>query len=525
MSIKTNCCFNLGEDIAYYETIERMELLFTNIKKKKDDLSLFIFYTTQFMKAIRLKNLNKIDHLLQIIEPLYSKLSEDVRKNQDQLITSKILDYYAIMAMYYIETENWAKSINFAKKKFELAEQISSNAEIMWAFCTKKTIYSKKNDYEQIKLVSIESLNYFKGKQNVFFMFQSSLDLAELFIDLAELKQAKHFIDQSQDLELDLSPTTDGILILKCNYWIDRGNLYKYLGQVKEAIFSINQGIDLALKLHKEYNYSRFLSNLYGFLGDIKTDLNEFDEALKLQIQALELRRERNETVPIFESVYQNIRVYLKLQNNNEAKKYLKEFDNLLAKQKSSYYLGVPIDYFRIIFNMAKAFVLISEKSSKGNSEAMTILENILNSSNYLGSSLILNLILPLIELYIQEYRFFQNIEIFQKIQSSIEKVSELAEKSNSISVRIHSLMLKGRFDIVLGKYDEYEESFQTALRLAKEFELKNFELVINNQLLNLHLELSQWQELVKTQSSLLERLEKVELIDYIKECQNTMLL
>ena len=153
------------------------------------------------------------------------------------------------------------------------------------------------------------------------------------------------------------------------------------------------------------------------------------------------------------------------------------------------------------------------------------LLESIIDSHYYPGTELLLDSLLPLIDLYIQEYKFFQNLEVFQKIQSLIEKLRKLAEKSNSIPVKIHSLVLSSRFDLVLGKFNDSELSLQDALSMAKEYELENFEKLISIQISNLRLELSQWQKLVNTQSSLLERLEKVELDDYIKNCQNNILL
>ena len=135
-----------------------------------------------------------------------------------------------------------------------------------------KIIYVTKNEYEQAKLVATERLNYFKRKQNLKYVFISSMDLASLLVNLPDLKAAKSYIDQSYLLLPNEMPLSDGFLRLNCGYWIVREMIYYYLGQDNDAISSITQGIEFAIKLNDNYDNSRFLSNFYGILGEIKAD-------------------------------------------------------------------------------------------------------------------------------------------------------------------------------------------------------------------------------------------------------------
>ena len=92
-----------------------------------------------------------------------------------------------------------------------------------------------------------------------------------------------------------------------------------------------------------------------------------------------------------------------------------------------------------------------------------------------------------------------------------------------SIPLKIESLILQGKFEIVLGNYLKFETHFNQAKDLASEYELENYKKWINKELTSFKSEIQKWQNLLKLNSSLYQRLEAVELETYVKDVRKIL--
>lgn len=124
------------------------------------------------------------------------------------------------------------------------------------------------------------------------------------------------------------------------------------------------------------------------------------------------------------ESSYQYIFIYLKIGNIRAAEINLENLEKIIIKLKE-YNIPSWKEEIRAKFDIGKANLLIYQRSSTTNSEAIKILRKVVANSS-IKVELVIDTLLPLIELILQEFKFFQNPATFDEISelfSTLRKI------------------------------------------------------------------------------------------------------
>ena len=214
------------------------------------------------------------------------------------------------------------------------------------------------------------------------------------------------------------------------------------------------------------------------------------------------------------------IRLFVKNNNVMEAENYLRRFESFVTKWNSEQ--AEYADLFNAYFSVAKATILIAKKSIKTNYEAQLLLRKIIEE-NRVKTEIIIDALLPLIEISIQEFKLFQNEETFNDIRNLVNNLNELVKQTSSISLKIQSLIIQGKINIILGNFNLFEQFFNEARAIAKEYDLTSVEKWIISELSNYHTELSKWQTIITSNVSIRERIELIQLEEYVKGVQHIL--
>lgn len=76
-----------------------------------------------------------------------------------------------------------------------------------------------------------------------------------------------------------------------------------------------------------------------------------------------------------------------------------------------------------------------------------------------------------------------------------------------------------------MGNFDEFEQNFNSGRELAREYDLESLENWIINEVSKFRIELEKQQQVIMTNSTLKERIAKVEIEDYINGLQDILKL
>ena len=83
--------------------------------------------------------------------------------------------------------------------------------------------------------------------------------------------------------------------------------------------------------------------------------------------------------------------------------------------------------------------------------------------------------------------------------------------------------MLQGKIALIQGDIKDFESYYQLALDLANKFELKFLKDKINNSLEELRKEISRYRSIINDETSLIERMNEVDVLEYIQWAKSEM--
>ena len=104
-----------------------------------------------------------------------------------------------------------------------------------------------------------------------------------------------------------------------------------------------------------------------------------------------------------------------------------------------------------------------------------------------------------------------------------INRLKEVGEKNNSILLKIYSLLLGGKLELIQGDIRRAGELYRKSLHIAQEYNLSEFISQSSDELDNLQRDLGNWEKLLQD-SSIKERIELINLEEYIKKGKEIIL-
>ena len=505
----------LRKDEVFYNTIKQLEYFFTTSMSNADEFSTLIFLMFKIERLTETKEYNEVNTLIKQAQEISEKLLVNLKLHSNKIIGQNLCVFYFILIQYYIEKKEWNKALFYCNLRLEVAKNIDIPFEIDGAYWNLSLFYQEQNQYQESLKIYKERLDYFKSIKNSQFLIVCYLELSNFWLTcFKNIKESINYNDKVSNILNLIKDQSENVLMNHINFYIQKGDLFSFMGHFKESILIYEIGITYALKISNEFQDSFLLAQFYEKIGNAYEELQNFTKAISYQSKALKLRLKSNDPHGLSSSYYLLIKLNLKLGMIDSSKNYLIQFDNLLEDWKN--YLNFV--YAFKIFDLAKAFVLLEEGTLKSNSDAQILLKSVLADSK-LNLVYELDAYLSLINLTILEFKAFQNMDTFREIEKLISNLKSLANNYNSIPLKIQSFILQGKLSLAKGDFTDFEENYNLSRNLAKEYELNNLEAWISNELNNFNLEILKWKNLIDTNSTL-KILEAVEIQDYIKLAQ-----
>ena len=486
-----------------------------------DYLTELIYTPLLIWRLLTKGSIDKIKSVIEHIESFLSPIVQESIQPANLLIKKFIINYYIDIAYYYKNIGQREKAFSYLKEALKQAKLLGNNFYLFTAFNNLLLFCIYNVDESEFLTYLEESEHFFENKQEKMIKDQIISKIAYEYMWNGRLKEALKYNDLVKEHIISIQSDEENAIYLKYLTSMCSGITHYFLGKIKESKRYYIETEQYAKIMFDKFDDPIPLSSVYGNIGETLLDSDKDDETFDYLHRGLMLRLQQPGAIThLSDTYYLLIKFFIKIGDIIDAEFHLKNFEEFITKWNKE---GVTLsNVFNAYYSISKAIVLISKKSMKTNSEAQLILKKIVDESN-VKTELIYGALLPLINLTIQEYKLFQSEEIFNNLKSQLNILNNLVKQTNSISLKIQFLFLQGKLNIILGNFDEVENYFNEAKEIAKEYQLTSFEKWINDELINFQGELKKWKMLITTNASLKDRIEMIELEEYVKGIQHIL--
>lgn len=315
-----------------------------------------------------------------------------------------------------------------------------------------------------------------------------------------------------------------GRKIVQCWNLLDVGNLYHLKGNLDLALIHFQKALSLLEEICDEFYFCQtflHIGRVYRSKGDNNTALGYYKRCLKL------LGKRKLRFGPETEGLtyYELIALMLDIKDINNAKGYFELFTQYYEKNEQSH------RFLNQWFKLSEALILKNSIRIKDKARAQQLFQEVINDPtsvfnlvNYLADSkktAMLNLCeILLFELKSSPDEITDNIEVFQEVKQLLNNLASLAKQQNSYPLLGDVTILQAKLALIEGNLSKAMELLAHAKIIAEKNELEFLHRRINIEENLLKTQLKTWENLIKKNAPLRERLAQAQVEEYIVEAK-----
>lgn len=404
-----------------------------------------------------------------------------------------IVNYHRSIAIY--ETVNNKKSIFYQLEAIGWIKRAQGKLDEALNYFHKmlnlaKEIHDEK--YIASSKFSIAFANFYKG----------DLDQATEYAQecLALFEKLKHFRGLS------------AVYSILGSIYRGKGEFDKSLKYYRKILTIYNENLDIQKGVTHSYCYAlRNIGWIYYYKNKIKKSIEYLREAVKVHKSLCEW----NNTIFDYDLVMFNLLLILsaiEMDDNQQIENSMKELSRFARKWPW-------IDYFR---KFGKALILKSKQRAKYRFQAQQIFEEILEVKFDYQIEFMIQV--NLCDLLLEELKYSGDEEILLEIQGLLNRISNLANNQRSITTLVTLYSLQAKLALFEGNAELSNELLTKAITIAENKGLELIEKKLKTQQNQLFNQLEEWKALFIKNSKLQERIEILNLKEYVTEAISEVL-
>jgi tetratricopeptide (TPR) repeat protein len=282
--------------------------------------------------------------------------------------------------------------------------------------------------------------------------------------------------------------------------------VHLFRGEVQKAL-ELN---DQAIKLSEKYRLSRIIGELIGQRGRLLFHLRDYKSALKCFKEALVEAKKLGLTLFEATTLYHLLVLLHRINDENLEKKVTKYLKQLKDLAQNSSHSGVDA-----LYKISQADHLKTKPRLKDKVKSQEIYQEISENENiafYARVSALLNLC----DLILFELKAVEDESLVHDLYKIFNKMTELT--LDNPPIRVELLILESKLALSLGKGELAQEYLEKAMNIAQEKQMLNLEAKIKQETDIMNTQISKWKKLSSENITLGEKLEQLEVTDYLKQ-------
>ena len=402
------------------------------------------------------------------------------------------------IGLHFSKNFNLSKALDYLDRSKKIFESLNNKYWLSFLYVFIGAISTNKGDYGEAESIIQKSVSISKSIN-----FKSGISLA--YLHLAGLYNSQGELQKSIEYDLKSLEIAESMNYLErlATLYNNMGIKYRKLGELDKAFNYFNK--TKAMKMGDPL----YLKGISDFqIGDTYFEKGELDKAHYHLQQAYIFFKNKEGPFSIL-SIERLINISLLQGNEKHARTLLEEL-----KEKISDYEGI---IGQGAYKLSKARILLASKRLRDKMKAEDILRELYdnrekNHQYYSSTAMYL-----LCEVLLDELRLYSEQVVLEEVKQLIEDIYTYAQKQHSYSQLISALILKSKFAILEGKFDQVPQILNQALLTAKEKKLDGLEKKIILEEESFNNQLEQWKGLITDNASHFERIEKMKLKKYIQ--------
>ncbi|MFX0083607.1 MAG: tetratricopeptide repeat protein [Candidatus Hodarchaeota archaeon] len=449
-----------------------------------------------------LLNEGKLEEALKLISEIEKKEEINPEEKLRILTLKGIISFFAgnFVDVLNLVEYLYKESIRL-KKPFDLAQSILLKFGTL-AFFTAEVSWKDIEKAEQI-LKSITQ--------------ELSSEIEETEALLLNLKGWMYYMEQEFDLALELFNKSYSLFEHYNRWtfmldWQSRLIAATYLekGELNLALDYLNRfmertkGGSLGIKRNSGGGFS--------LMGSVYYQKGDFDLAIEYVKKGLAIYEELNGHITgrIYATL---INIFMDKNSLKQAQEYLDRLYQYNEKNKQPVSIG--------FYQLSKARLLKSSTRTRDKANAETILKDIIDKYEgviKIGGSqfLFTDAIAEICDLYIEELRTTDNLEIVDDLQPYLTRLLKESERTKSYLQQAHVNLLQGQLALLQINLGDARRYLTVAQKIADEHGLQLLAQAISNEHDILLEQLEKWENLEKQEAPISERLNLISLNETI---------
>ncbi|MFX0095480.1 MAG: tetratricopeptide repeat protein, partial [Candidatus Hodarchaeota archaeon] len=404
---------------------------------------------------------------------------------------------------FYFTKGNWEQAQDFCQRALTLNKTLNNNSETARNINLMGWIYHAKGEIDIALDYFQKGLTFAKASDNAGVVALSLNNIGTIHYMNGEVDMALDYRKQALSvIKANGSPQD----IAHCLHVL--GWTYLYKGETETALDYSQQALVIAETVGSPRDIAHYLTDV-GWIYRVK---GELDTALNYMKRALNILEVNHITTEKFYNLFLLLLATLDHQEPTQAHAYLTQL-----KQVSTYTQ-------QIWTRVAEALVLKQSSRLIDKVQAQTILREILNSSantNDFPGLVEINLC----DLLLFEVKSTGDSEAWNEAKNLIQQLYIQAKDQQVFPQMVEALLLQAKFAAIDGKLQHALKAFDQARDIATEKHLGLLNQKTDKEQKKFENEFEKWQDLIKSNASLQERLEHAQMDDYIKEVQRKLAL
>ncbi|MHA1991350.1 MAG: tetratricopeptide repeat protein [Candidatus Hodarchaeales archaeon] len=501
---KINALFDLSRQKEISDYLEIVKAKFENDVSKETLLALLVLENLSLSFLIFLEKALKISTKAE-------KIVTELKEIKEPSIINWIGRYYFAYGILLHRKGQHSEAIDQFIQSLPMFEASASSVEVVWTLINIGASYiiiGKKNKASEYLDRGLSVARSLGNKHSIGKIFTLK---SIIFFDNGEFTKGIEYAQEGLSLFRELKDKNSIAIVL-----LNLGELYETKGDLEGALSYYQE----ALELFNEIEQINFIGTVYGRIGSVyrlKGAIQQAKENYLHSLKIFETEKTQDQYVGAYKHVplFGLIQISLDQQDLNQAQKFLETFRHL-RDQVSHYETG---SYFRL----AEILVLKSDDRLIKKAEAQKLLTELVKEPIKVFQVTTLA-ITHLCELLLEEFKLYEKMKVLEEIRDLLKKLYNLSQKSHSYSVMVNALLIQAKFAVIEEKFSDASDLLEKAKKLSAEKDLTLLKEQVSVETKKIKVNFKKMEELIAINATFKEKIEKSELMDYIKNAQKIVI-
>ncbi|MFW9778013.1 MAG: tetratricopeptide repeat protein [Candidatus Heimdallarchaeota archaeon] len=456
----------------------------------------------------KLRRFSEITEEVEMCDIILSKMNDSDR----QKIREWEGELLAFKGGFQISIGEFDKALDFFKRSLNLFREINHKRGIYYQLNNIGWILRARGSLDEAQYYIQKQLEISKAIGNTKYIAWSNYSLGYIHYYKGELDAALRCAEESFEIFDDLE------------HEIGLSEVSTLMGSVHQGKGNFRKGIQYYDKALKDYSPSSSRDVPHGYcvtfryLGAVHYHQGELEKAIEYFNKAIDIHKsicKSRNTFLDFELAILHLyltMVYVELHNEQQIDVSQQKLDEYVERWP----------WLDVVKKLAQALVLKEKKRAVYRFQAQQILQEI--KEDKFDYEIEFMIKVNLCELLLDELKYSGEETIILDIQQLLDQISNLADKQRSITTLVSLYSLQARLSLIEGKSDLSKELLEKALAIAED---KGLGLIYSKLLIQRQEfigQLDEWKKLFIRNSTLQERIELLNLREYISNAINDVL-